>query len=127
MSEKIEDYLHLYLGCEIMYYDQGFNYPPKAGKLTVIANKGKFGTTYEYWENKGIIFHTQQPAFLKPVFRTLSDMSEEEKNESHKFNVCDQFELAEWFRYLLSRHFDLFNLIPEGLAIDASKLKTPQS
>jgi hypothetical protein len=28
------------------------------------------------------------------------------------------------FSYLLSKHFDLFNLIPEGLAIDADTLKT---
>jgi hypothetical protein len=30
----------------------------------------------------------------------------------------------ELFQYLLSKHFDLFNLIPEGLAIDADTLKT---
>lgn len=31
---------------------------------------------------------------------------------------------SESFRYLLKQHFDLFNLIPEGLAIDKTKIKT---
>jgi hypothetical protein len=42
--------------------------------------------------------------------------SREEFNATGEFFYC-----AEQFLYLLSKHFDLFNLIEEGLAIDATK------
>jgi hypothetical protein len=34
------------------------------------------------------------------------------------------FYCAEQFQYLLSKSFDLFNLIPEGLAIEKTKLNS---
>lgn len=64
----------------------------------------------------------------KPVLRPLSDMTEEEEVEVQ--NHVDKMGLgynamqgAEITRYLLSRHFDLFNWIPAGLAIDKTKLR----
>lgn len=103
---EIKDVIHLYLGCEVENKKgQRVNLTPML-LAQCLVNKWELET--EQW---------------KPILRNLSDMTEEEKETSGKFNVCSNFELAEWFRYLLSKHFDLFNLIESGLAIDKNNLK----
>lgn len=132
MKKKLEDYLHLYLGCPM---DIG-------GYLTLERIMG-------IKQGIGMVD-------MKMVLRPLSDMTEEEKTALLKINlsiITHRIEFGEnyisqnafgfkgaaehcafksyvfefnkmdskEFHFLLSKHFDLFSLIPEGLAIDASK------
>ena len=119
MEKNIKDYLHLYLGCEVVY-------PSLNGDL------------------KGIITHKLLSdiivphGLLKPLLRPLADMSGEEIKEYEamvevakdygglKVNTWSESfvcELAEQTRWLLSKHFDLFSLIPSGLALEKQNSK----
>lgn len=113
MDKKIEDYLHLYLGCDcfIPKYDRN-------EKLIQISHESKLG-----------YFRFSSPDFdgwaeFKPLLRQLSDMSEEEEFEwsenGHK-EADPMMAEAEATRYLLSKHFDLFGLIEAGLAMDKTQ------
>jgi hypothetical protein len=116
---KLEDYLHLYIGCE--------------GIAETIA---KFKTRLVISNHTndmrdGVDLEDAIQHNFKPILRSLSDMTEEEKIELSA--------LLEWpepktvmnnrysryspkiFLYLLSKHFDLFGLIEAGLAIDKTK------
>lgn len=114
-SKKIEDYLHLYLGAEIYY--------PETKEKSVVS----WTHLLDLWdsENKG---EEWNPSFVL-VLRNLSDMTEEEKKEYKNFGHATgtrhgDIELqAKRTAYLLSNHFDLFSLIPSGLAIDKNTLK----
>lgn len=155
-DKKIEDYLHLYLRCEV-----------KCPKLSGwIYSQKRMTLTRHFW------LHNWEKELI-PILRPLSDMSEEEKLDLAKmhdnkieWSIVDgkptgrenigikqimefegdmflvreiennlfgderegniaasnisNFELT---RYFLSKHFDLFNLIPDGLAIDKTTLK----
>lgn len=66
----------------------------------------------------------------KLVLRKLSDMTEEERAQKDRLkNMEDNYtsaweplmNRAESIKYLLSKHFDLFGLIPAGLAIDKNQ------
>lgn len=111
MDKKIEDYLHLYLGCEFQWAGK-YNY-----KLTA------------FWLSQ--ILKNPDINNIKPILRPLSDMIKKELDEvseiwihmsSDKNNSAMQCYAAS-VKYYLSKHFDLFGLIPEGLAIDATTLK----
>lgn len=83
--------------------------------------------------------HNSSTEYIKPILRPLKSMTVIEKMELCKLlpmtsenilpkirsgRMTDAFiniQTPEMVRYLLSKHFDLFNLIPEGLAIDATK------
>lgn len=62
---------------------------------------------------------------IKPILRPLSDMTEEEEAEylqivfshEHSNTMRNLSKDAEGVKYLLSKGFDLFGLIEEGLAI----------
>jgi hypothetical protein len=106
--KKIEDYLHLYIGCE-----------------------------YSTANSFGEVNATTLPMILKYLpdykdfklhLRRLSSMTEEESKEAHGLYYTDKIELLasmdvahfELCRYLLSKGFDLFGLCDAGLAIDAA-------
>lgn len=127
-TKNIRDYLHFYLGCEGITSD---------GRHFILT-PGNFGLA-------------MNPVYgdFKPFLRLLSDMTEEEKkyllvnclNEPHMYasgifsisksgylgisqeggyvNFCANVTA---FHYLLSKHFDLFSLIPDGLAVDKQSL-----
>jgi hypothetical protein len=105
MEKDIKDYLHLYLGCECL----GNNGKPYTLKPSHFPSNWK----------EGINGH-------KPILRPLSDMTEEEKKD---YNNRKQRKghMAQVHAYntlwLLSKHFDLFGLITDGLAIDKTTLK----
>jgi hypothetical protein len=133
--DKIRDILHLYLGakCNVEGIGKYGWYRLSPAILTSVEN--------------GEIT-------VKPILRQLSSMTEEEAKDfcemegwgrdlenivvtdgaiDFKRVVGSRTETCitrftrcrpEMFRWLLSKHFDLFNLIPEGLAIDADTLKT---
>lgn len=118
MSKEIKDYLHLYLGAECLA-----NVPNIEVKQRLIIDGDLIGYEGEnYFTN------------IQPLLRKLSDMTGKER--SLYLSYWDNVEVfsssrveaatkrdAEATRYLLFKHFDLFNLIPEGLAIDKNKLK----
>lgn len=109
-AKDIKDYLHLYLGCDC----------DRSGRLE------RIDYSFLVWcENN----HRLKD--VKPILRQLSDMTEEEEKQYHKIretgytsNVERQMlNDAAGTKYLLSLGFDLFNLIPDGLAINKSSLK----
>jgi len=64
----------------------------------------------------------------KPILRPLSDITEEDMEEKDRIferHVGAKYAMimatADFCKYLLSRHFDLFGWIESGLAIDKTK------
>jgi hypothetical protein len=125
MKKNIEDYLPYYLGCKIAHpkSQNGDTWTLTVSDLTDAAE----------WLQKG----------HRPILRPLSDLTEEEAAEvaviSYKadaFKVKDtavmlgrylvkerKFENAfEVTHHLLSKHFDVFELIEAGLAIDKTTM-----
>ena len=113
MNKKLSDYLHLYLGCEII---------TGTGVKTLTSSELQCIDFFEEFE------------FVKPILRPLSDMSEDESKEVCKYirdaKALQVFKSAlgkecinpSVTHYLLFKHFDLFNLIPEGLAANKCTL-----
>jgi len=114
--KEIKDYLHLYLGCEVLC--------DKATSGSIILN----GHLIDSALTVG--------ATITPLLRPLSSMTEEEMQEcgNMEYNFSNDPELNTWdykafetllspeqFAWLLKRRFDLFNLIESGLAIDKTK------
>lgn len=140
MENKITDYLHLYIGCEILM---------NGGNTYKLAGVEKAKGFWVYYDNSERT-HWMPTLDLKLILRPLSDMTEEEVNEcwnrldwsenittpanrrrllNDEFLDSDEGREAGWFSfckilpYLLSKSFDLFGLIESGLAID--KTQTP--
>ena len=143
---KIEDYLHLYLGCEVIDSFTGLKGIMREVTLYSYRVEGSEG----YWTKKT----------AKPILRPLSSMAEEEaielaklsewephfrdvKAERNKYNdwivtwqgsnesrevfnaTGECFYCPEQFIWLLKNGFDLFELSESGLAI--SKNETVKS
>lgn len=121
--KEIKDYLHLYLGCQVLIVSNGIT-----NKL-VVSSKN---------HNQEISLAVACGLNVKPILRPLSSMTGEEFNEfkvlcDNDFSkmvviesvskdgdftrLCHQ---ATSQAYMLSKHFDLFGLIELGLAIDAT-------
>jgi hypothetical protein len=146
MEKKIQDFLHLYLGCDaqvaVIVPGQELSWEPD--KLNIRWLHGSLNKLVE----------------VKPILRPLSDMTVEEAIELAKlsewedhfnevetkrtryddivvtwqgsnegreeFNATGNvFYCSDQFQWLLSNHFDLFHLIEDGLALDKSTLKQP--
>jgi hypothetical protein len=73
---------------------------------------------------------------IKPFLRPMSSMTEEEKEEFDGFCVIDEFAwkgnseigyknqaiiMSDAIEWLLKKHFDIFDLIPKGLAIKVTE------
>lgn len=122
MEKKIEDYLHLYYGCQAQFdkcdYYLVHNMSIHNGEVHKLSG----------W----LIAHILKCngyVIAKPLLRPLSDMTEEEADEHDALE--EQFDesntdnkagaivtwAAESTRWCLSKGFDLFGLIESGLAI----------
>jgi hypothetical protein len=127
---KLQDYLHLYIGCE--------------GIAETIA---KFKTRLVISNHTndmrdGVDLEDAIQHNFKPILRPLSDMTEEEFRQHFYDHWLEELDVAtfeeqyrnvkcwaiqreallpEHFHFLLSKHFDLFGLIEAGLAIDKTK------
>lgn len=119
--KNIKDYLHLYLGCSYQWKDDDGEW-----------RRPELLTAYQLNSIR------QSGREVKLILRKLSDMTEEEMDEvwyghetktvlvldyknsgiTRKVALC-----SERTRYLLSKGFDIFDLIPAGLAIDSTTLK----
>ena len=112
-----------------MYIGQQVKTPSGIGELHEINNDG--GCTVVFSRpGSGYDGHFFEDD-VKPILRPLSDMTIEEKNDpvwtkTVDFRIVDAPTLIRYcapqFAYLLSRGFDLFNLIPAGLAVDKTKM-----
>lgn len=132
MEKKIEDFLHLYLGCNAKVLIEkeevtALIYCVRTSRTVTISTiKSNFEINMKH---------------VKPILRPLSDMTEDE--EIQVCNICNLmtatnikqalmngghyvihvgygFELTV---YLLKQGFDLFGLIESNLAIDKTTLK----
>lgn len=111
--KKIEDYLHLYLGCECVRVKA--RYPYKKGEVIKLDID-----TLKYFASD-----------VKPILRPLSSMAEEEAKELDLADVqigllafghrLQMHMTPDQFKKCLDKHFDLFGLIEEGLAIGSTK------
>jgi hypothetical protein len=113
--KDIKDYLHLYFGCDVRI-TINIEGNPVIEKLTA----------------KVLADEIECHIGIKPILRRLNDMTDEEKAECKRLmtqgtdgvhNVVISVYSFESMRYMLSIGIDLFNLIPEGLAIDSKTLK----
>lgn len=112
---KIEDYLHLYLGCDT-----------NNGKLVGINGNTCFILSQNGEINLEDLNNKNQS--IKPILRKFSDMSNHESTELNKRGISIGQRKGYSFTpdailYLLTLRIDLFNLIAEGLAIDLNQAK----
>lgn len=123
-DKKIEDYLHLYLGCKVVVEDRVvakfLQYDFNEKVCSVDFDNGR---DYSYYTTNHI----------KPILRPLSSITHDE--DAAAWNIwnedfvramginCGTAYEAGKIKYLLSRDFDLFGLIEAGLALDQSKVK----
>jgi hypothetical protein len=167
--KKIEDYLPLYIGCQVMTPDGEAKLLGISGGVfgidkadvhfgsKMIKTKSSCDGGYNKTRNHGsymikaqslVAIATTDPDFneidlpggVVPILRPLDSMTEEEakyiidnyffgsidlERDEKKFAInivtrlSQQMEVA---RYLLSRGFDLFNLIPDGLALNRNTI-----
>lgn len=115
--KNIKDYLHLYVGCEAQYYGYHQQWRGINNAFTLMGVNDEEFT-------------------VKLILRPLSDMTEEEKEScemvymrmqemaDEEGHVCDAEMWAETTRWLVSKGFDVFQLIEEGLAIDKTTLNS---
>jgi len=137
--KKIEDYLHLYPKVAVAICEPG------------VEPVSHYLEGFDWYLNKVIAERVNyDPLWIKPILRPLDDITENELAEFQNvcglekedleclriskdnfFNSDDKSygtahltNISQWATgvfYLLSKHFDLFNLIDIGLAIDKAK------
>ena len=112
---KIENYLHLYLGCDTNY-----------GRLVGINGSTCFLLSQNGEINQEDLNNGNQS--IKPILRKFSDLSIIESTELNNRGISIGQRKGYSFTpdavvYLLNLHIDLFNLIAHGLAIDYNQSK----
>lgn len=141
MEKQLKDYLHLYLGCQVLINDMGEDV--LCTLVTMSCSGGCFasGTT-----KNGKLFNYHGGAdSLKPILRKLSSMTEEEAwtawkkggEHSRHNGVCNYvsafknpgtdlgmniFDWSATINYMRSVGIDCDKLIESGLAIDSATL-----
>lgn len=125
--KKIEDYLHLYLGCEVIYMDGNAGYTLNIERLHDILTTGNFLRWKPILRPLSDIVQSDYLE-LYDILNEAEDRDYGEQSDSYKrnyaaLNTCGVEYKPIVFKYLLSKHFDLFNLIGEGLALDKTTLK----
>lgn len=138
METKFSQVAHLYLWCMIQYPNPDGGKPIVA-KLTGVTSDG-FETTYKRKKNgcNGDLIgfkdgkergHQTYAENCKPILRHLSDITEEDREAlSQILLIMDINSYADAIMvdaakttYLLSKGYDLHNLIETGQAINAKK------
>lgn len=126
-NKYIKDYLHFYIGCEVVSV-----YPTNPQSPQIL--NGKFYDQIMNCKYEHFVYHSK---WIKPLLRPLSSINDEEIDEvwygeetqnvlvmeykrnsnTRKVALC-----SERTRYLLSKGFDLFGLIDSSLALDKTKM-----
>lgn len=119
---KIHDIIHLYLGCQ--YW------------VSYVERPDTFTVWSELTTARLAKLDDLSIAKVEIQLRPLSDMTEEEQKELHlQVHKYDTGNLAsnlttDWAYkvcWLVSKHFDLFGLIPSGQAIDSTTINNQNS
>lgn len=125
MKKELKDYLHFYLGCNVSVRGQ-------IEKLIAVARNGDIETFFRgHLRN---YYNINDDFGVKPILRSLSNMTEEEKAFINQFEadysrltMNDSLKVdAEIISFLLSKKIDLFGLIESGLAVTDVELQTVQ-
>jgi hypothetical protein len=120
------DFLHLYIGQECVANDLW-----QSKLVGIYPSEVEPGKMIAVMQPENQEFYIEQ---VKPILRTLNWMTDEEKIEA-KFSNGEYYlgrlvhyqgwnngkYSPEQTAYLLSKGFDIFNLIDRGLAIDSTK------
>lgn len=149
MEKNIKDYLHLYLGCECLGND-GKPYTLKPSHFPSNWKEGINGhkpilrplsdmTEEEFSEcvllhfgieNRDVVFGTinkierySEPKMLTNFGTALPYRCSKDGIHVMTGTLSTNSLNPQQFKYMLSKHFDLFGLIPDGLAIDKTTLK----
>lgn len=121
-KKRIEDYLHLYgIDCPIMTPDglgSVLVIYPKA--VEVSLNLIQYQQQMKGRKGGGEMHYKYFYPEVKPILRPLYLMTADEETE-YKDLFLEHPDCYEKTRWLLSKGFDLFNLIPEGLALDSTQ------
>lgn len=132
MERRIEDYIHLYLGCSVMIERIENNLYHTSEKSILHGPYKLVGIDISNNSRQVKVqdFLLTERDTIKPVLRPLNDMTEDEAIE---FGWMRLFTLehfvekklfqSELLAHMLVRYFDLFDLIQDGLALDATKMK----
>ena len=133
MKRQIKDYLHLYIGCEVTK-DHGEGVIEKGTLVGVCKSEVEPDRTIVIVDRNGYEFVEWYIEEAKPSLWVTAKMTQADKEEFRKFgamsaaNILPEIPsgpMLNWFesyrsceitRFLLARHYDIFNLIPEGLA-----------
>lgn len=114
--------LALYLGCECAVYTDGIIKSSYNATLTSVSIYG-FVTLRKVNRDNVLSKSFNE---IKLLLRPLSSISEDENIEIQSMAAFD--ENIRWLKftgnvakYLISKQFDLFNLIEQGLALDITK------
>lgn len=120
--------LAMYLGCDCQYIDEDFN---ELILPLLAVNMSGYAWFVDPEFDEAIEIKN-----VKPILRNLSSMTEEETIASElgcydyrgvivyydpMFPHSEQFS-PDQFAYLLSKSFDVFNLIEDGVAIDRDSI-----
>jgi len=138
--KKLEDYIHLYIGCQVLITDEelvkDLIESGGDGRGVLTGLHGEYGP--EFAANEG--HHTSEsPEYtwhMSLILRPLSAITENEyleiydldidgmnykdidQSDRYKVNLAHTWmEKKETFRYLLSKGFDIFGLKDAGLAV----------
>jgi len=120
---KFKDVCHLYLGCPVRIMDLDGQVFDDKIESVIDDNAGKRFSIYEW----GDIPYDEIEDYCQhfwPILRPLSSMTEDERETCIAF-LDDEPDAwlggAKRTAYMLSKHFDLFNLIESSEAIEAGK------
>lgn len=133
---ELKDYLHYYFGCDFLA--NGNCYTMDRIDTLIKGTRERNGNS---------VWNDFEPHKIKPILRRLEDMTEEEarnflkhavpgaeyitqneygviwQSQGSRSEIFYLFGPPAGFHYLLRQHFDLFGLIPAGLAIDAKTVE----
>lgn len=126
-------------GVKVAFFNEDLTYHSEPKTLTGIEciNNLSYSRLEDEDGNTTIV------EFVKPYLFLLSNMTEEQWNNAPRANLTDftfeslrcgcftlasytcennLYDLVEFINWLIKNHFDIYGLIPKGLAIDATGL-----
>lgn len=127
-KQDIKDYLHLYLGCEVVH-DKGVYKGTLIGMDVSCAkiHCDFFNKTHCVPKDKDFGDFDIMKNRIKPILRPLSDLGDYEKLDRDQFATSKakpyHYSFAMETLWYLKNGFDIFKLIESGLAIDATTIK----
>ena len=102
--EKAEDYLYFYIGCDVLICE------PNTEPVSAVLEG------YDIVLNKAISERiSYDPSWIKPILKKLTSLPNSEAIYLKKDKFINQYQIT---KYLISKGYDVFDLIDKGLAVD---------